>query len=179
MFRGKRQEVAAIKRELTGEREVRLLRLEPDGGTDEGERRRQLIWQNFRIHNGTSSDPKVLGEEHPDYCEGKEAAQGNTSELFDSELLDAGLSGVHVDRLAKIHSHWFGSGFEKSVGKKLRQFVKDKYEYDEKTGLVKAQTKMINAMRKMEAREIIGEIQEQNEAKKHRKWEVPKKPAFV
>eukprot|EP00401_Gymnodinium_catenatum_P069230 CAMPEP_0117554550 /NCGR_PEP_ID=MMETSP0784-20121206/50813_1 /TAXON_ID=39447 /ORGANISM="" /LENGTH=176 /DNA_ID=CAMNT_0005351721 /DNA_START=86 /DNA_END=613 /DNA_ORIENTATION=- len=167
MIRGKKQEIGAIRRELIGEREVRLSRLSPDSGTDEGEKRRQLIWQNFRIRDGTGTNGYVLGEAHPNFVEGKEAAAGNSAELFESELYQSP-SGVHVDRLSNIHAHYFGGGFEKIVGLKLRAFVKEKYEYDEKTGVVKAPMKMLNALRKLEARNLIEEEKLDQERKKYK-----------
>mmetsp|Transcript_33030 Transcript_33030/g.71900 ORF Transcript_33030/g.71900 Transcript_33030/m.71900 type:complete len:174 (-) Transcript_33030:86-607(-) len=168
MSRGKKQEIASIRRELVGEREVRLTRLSPDSGTDEGERRRQLIWQNFRIRDGTAVNAFVIGEAHPDWIEGKEAAAANSAELFEGELFSSGVAGVHVDRLSSMHSHYFGGGFEKCVGKKLRAFVKERYEYDEKTGMVKAPTKLLTALRKMEARGLIEEERYASERKRAR-----------
>mmetsp|Transcript_17590 Transcript_17590/g.40884 ORF Transcript_17590/g.40884 Transcript_17590/m.40884 type:complete len:174 (-) Transcript_17590:107-628(-) len=163
MSRGKKGEIALIRRELVGETEVRLTRLVPDTGTDEGEKKRFLIWQNFRLRDGTGVNAMVMGEESPDFCEGKEAAAANTVELFDSELFNAGAKGVHVDRLSNVHSYYFGGGFERVVGKKLRAFIKEKYEYDEKTGVVKANTKLLNAMRKREVKDIQNQLYEEAE----------------
>ena len=59
----------------------------------------------------------VLGTEHPEFIEGFEAASANTVELFETmELYPAGVDGVQLDRLATLHTHYFGSGFEKTVG---------------------------------------------------------------
>eukprot|EP00927_Polykrikos_kofoidii_P080018 TRINITY_DN76880_c0_g1_i1.p2 TRINITY_DN76880_c0_g1~~TRINITY_DN76880_c0_g1_i1.p2 ORF type:complete len:177 (+),score=44.41 TRINITY_DN76880_c0_g1_i1:77-607(+) len=174
MIRGKRQEIASIRRELIGEREVRLARISPDSGTDEGEKRRQLIWQNFRMIEGTGTRGYVLGEAHPGFLEGKEAAAANSAELFETELFVAGPRGVHVDRLSNMHSHYFGGGFEKCVGKKLRDFLKSRYEYNEKTGMVTAPPKLINAMRKLEVRDLLDEERYEQEAKKAKLTETPK-----
>lgn len=160
MLKGKKGEIGSLRRELDGEREVRLQRLSGDTGTDEGERRLQLIWQNFRIHNCTKADAVVLGTEHPEFCEGRAAAAGNSEELFETELFPAGPSGVPLQRLSTIHSYYFGGGFEKSVGVKLRAFVTQRYEYDEKTGRVKAKAKVLTALRKMEARELVADERE-------------------
>jgi len=168
MSRGKQVEVSAIRRELAGELEVRLSRLAPDGGTDEGERRQQLIWQKFRIRNGTTAVASVLGDLHPDFLEGQEAAQMNTAELFESELISASVAGLPMGRLATVHSHYFGVGFERSVGKRLRQFVSERYEYDEKTGRVKAPAKILEALRKMEARELLREEREWQQKEKEK-----------
>merc|ERR1712129_268569 len=150
-------EVASIRRELTGERLVSLTRLAGDSGTDGGERKLQLIWQNFRVQDCTKANAMVLGTDHPDFLESKEAAAGNSAELFEDSLFPAGVAGVALEKLSSVHSHYFGSGFEKVVGKKLRAFVSDRYEYDEKTGRVRASAKMLNALRKMEARELVAE----------------------
>jgi len=148
-------EVASIRRELTGERLVSLTRLAGDSGTDEGERKLQLIWQNFRVLDCTKANATVLGTDHPDFLEGKEAAAGNSAELFEDNLFPAGVAGVALEKLSSVHSHYFGSGFEKVVGKKLRAFVSDRYEYDEKTGRVRAPAKMLAKLRKTEARELV------------------------
>eukprot|EP00928_Gymnodinium_smaydae_P091596 TRINITY_DN75325_c0_g1_i1.p2 TRINITY_DN75325_c0_g1~~TRINITY_DN75325_c0_g1_i1.p2 ORF type:complete len:181 (+),score=49.21 TRINITY_DN75325_c0_g1_i1:122-664(+) len=180
MIRAKKQEIALLRRELDGEREVRLSRLSLDSGTDEGEKRLQLLWQNFRIVNGTGVNATVLGQYHPGYLEGKEAAAGNTAELFEEQLFAAGPKGVHVDRLSNVHSHYFGGGFEKIVGQKLRAFVKEKYEYDDKTGVVRAPAKLLNAMRKMEARSlIVEELEEQQERKRARLAPKKEEKVFV
>lgn len=150
-------EITSIRRELNGERLVNLTRLAGDSGTDEGERRLQLIWQNFRIVECAKANAAVLGTDHPDFVEGKDAAAANSAELFEGELLNAGVSGVPLTRLSSVHAHYFGGGFEKVVGKKLRQFVSERYEYDDKTGRVKAPAKLLNALRKIEARELIHE----------------------
>mmetsp|Transcript_40864 Transcript_40864/g.73819 ORF Transcript_40864/g.73819 Transcript_40864/m.73819 type:complete len:172 (-) Transcript_40864:114-629(-) len=170
MSRGKKGEIAAIRRELVGETEVRLMRVSPDTGTDEGEKKRFLIWQNFRLRDGTGVNAMILGEDHPEFCEGKEAASRNSVELFDQELFNAGPAGVHVDRLSNIHSHYFGGGFERVVGKRLRAFVKEKYDYDEKTGMVKADPKALNALRRLEVRQIQEEEREAAAAKRARRY---------
>ncbi|CAK9061792.1 Uncharacterized protein SCF082_LOCUS32313 [Durusdinium trenchii] len=119
--RNKKQEIASLRRELAGERLVPLNRLAGDSGTDDGERRHQLVWQNFRIKDCTSANAMVLGTEHPEFIEGQEAAAANTVDLFDSmELYPAGVVGVPLERLATVHGHYFGSGFEKTVGRQLR-----------------------------------------------------------
>eukprot|EP00913_Durusdinium_trenchii_P016074 g15108.t1 len=100
----------------------------------------------------------VLGTEHPEFIEGQEAAAANTVDLFDSmELYPAGVVGVPLERLATVHGHYFGSGFEKTVGKKLRQFCIEKFEYDDRTKKVRLSAKLLNAMRKNEARDLIKE----------------------
>merc|ERR1712190_602209 len=43
---------------------------------------------------------------------------------------------------------------------KLRKFVTDRYEYDEKSGRVKASDKVLNRRRKLEARNLIDEEME-------------------
>eukprot|EP00406_Dinophysis_acuminata_P008181 CAMPEP_0179238428 /NCGR_PEP_ID=MMETSP0797-20121207/14943_1 /TAXON_ID=47934 /ORGANISM="Dinophysis acuminata, Strain DAEP01" /LENGTH=309 /DNA_ID=CAMNT_0020945725 /DNA_START=60 /DNA_END=987 /DNA_ORIENTATION=- len=153
--KNKKMEVSSIRRDLAGERQVNLTRLAGDTGTDEGERRLQLIWQNFRIIECTKANAYVLGTDHPDFCEGRDAAAGNSAELFESELFPAGNAGLKLERLSTIHSHYFGGGFERVVGKKLRQFVSERFVYDEKTGKVVAQAKVLTALRKIEARELI------------------------
>jgi len=155
--KNKKMEIAAIRRELAGERHVSLSRLSGDSGTDEGERRLQLIWQNFRIIDCTKATATVLGTDHPEFCEGKEAASGNSQELFETQLFEAGVAGLALERLSSTHAHYFGSGFERVVGKKLRAFVQDKFVYDEKTGRVKASAKMLNALRRVEARGLVQE----------------------
>ncbi|CAL1137713.1 unnamed protein product [Cladocopium goreaui] len=152
MARNKKQEIASLRRELAGEVLMPLNRLAGDSGTDDGERRQQLVWQNFRIKDCTTANAMVLGTEHPEFIEGHEAAAANTVELFEiMELYPAGVAGVSLDRLAQVHGHYFGSGFEKTVGKKLRQFCIEKFEYDDRTRKVKASQKVLNAMRKVEA----------------------------
>mmetsp|Transcript_81044 Transcript_81044/g.99298 ORF Transcript_81044/g.99298 Transcript_81044/m.99298 type:complete len:226 (-) Transcript_81044:69-746(-) len=161
MARNKKQEIASLRRELAGERLVPLSRLAGDSGTDDGERRQQLVWQNFRIKDCTTANAMVLGTEHPDFIEGHEAAAANTTELFEvMELYPAGVAGVSLDRLAQVHGHYFGGGFEKTVGKKLRQFCIEKFEYDDRTRKVKASQKVLNAMRKVEARDLVVEEKE-------------------
>mmetsp|Transcript_58464 Transcript_58464/g.131722 ORF Transcript_58464/g.131722 Transcript_58464/m.131722 type:complete len:230 (+) Transcript_58464:72-761(+) len=155
--RNKKMEVASIRRELMGERTVNLTRLAGDSGTDEGERRLQLIWQNFRVIDCTTANAAVLGSEHPGFLEGKDAAAGNSEELFEGQLFTAGVSGLALDRLSACHAHYFGGGFEKLVGCKLRKFVVDRYEYDEKTGRVRAPAKMLSKLRRSEARELVAE----------------------
>jgi len=155
--KNKKTEIAGIRRELTGERQVNLTRLTGDSGTDEGERRLQLIWQNFRIMDCKKVNATVLGTDHPDFCEGKEAAAANSAELFETELIEAGNSGLALERLSSTHAHYFGSGFERVVGKKLRAFVSEKFEYDDKTGRARASAKMLNVLRKQEARGLIHE----------------------
>mmetsp|Transcript_18503 Transcript_18503/g.36294 ORF Transcript_18503/g.36294 Transcript_18503/m.36294 type:complete len:249 (+) Transcript_18503:92-838(+) len=177
--RNKKMEVASIRRELTGERLVSLTRLAGDSGTDEGERKLQLIWQNFRIQDCTKANAMVLGTDHPDFLEGKEAAAGNSAELFEDSLFPAGVAGVALEKLSSVHSHYFGSGFEKVVGKKLRAFVSDRYEYDEKTGRVKAPTKMLSKLRRTEARELVQdelEYQEKVKDKMASRGQAPKDP---
>mmetsp|Transcript_24111 Transcript_24111/g.43918 ORF Transcript_24111/g.43918 Transcript_24111/m.43918 type:complete len:227 (-) Transcript_24111:152-832(-) len=178
--KNKKAEVAAIRRELTGEKQIMLNRLSGDCGTDEGERRSQLIWQSFRIKDCTKVSAAVLGTEHPEFCEGKEAAAGNSAELFETELIPAGATGLPLSRLSSIHAHYFGGGFERVVGMKLRAFVTERYDYDEKTGRAKASPKLLNALRKAEARELIKEekeyqemVIEQMKADKKRKGEDP------
>mmetsp|Transcript_10643 Transcript_10643/g.28920 ORF Transcript_10643/g.28920 Transcript_10643/m.28920 type:complete len:224 (-) Transcript_10643:70-741(-) len=166
MQKNKKMEIANIRRELAGERTVNLTRLAGDSGTDEGERRLQLIWQNFRILDCVQANAMVLGTDHPGFLEGKEAAAENSGELFDAQLFPAGVGGFALDRLSSIHSHYFGSGFERVVGVKLRQFVSERYLYDEKTGTVKAHAKMLNKLRKAEARELIEEELEYQEGVK-------------
>mmetsp|Transcript_82367 Transcript_82367/g.191285 ORF Transcript_82367/g.191285 Transcript_82367/m.191285 type:complete len:223 (+) Transcript_82367:62-730(+) len=155
--RNKKMEVASIRRELTGERMVNLTRLAGDSGTDEGERRLQLIWQNFRIVDCTKANAMVLGTDHPAFVEGPTAAAGNSAELFETQLFPSGVGGIALDRLSAVHAHYFGGGFERIVGCKLRKFVADRYEYDEKTGRVRAPAKMLNKLRKAEARELLQE----------------------
>lgn len=155
--RNKKTEISGIRRELFGERTANLTRIAGDTGTDEGERRMQLIWQHFRIHDCTKASAYVLGTEHPQFCEGKEAAAGNSAELFESELYNAGIKGVSVDRLSLVYSHYFGSGFERVVGQKLRAFVKERFDYDDATGMVKASSKVIDGLRKIEARGLMNE----------------------
>jgi len=183
--KNKKAEIAAIKRELQGERMVSLTRLAGDTGTDEGEWRNQVIWQNFRILNCTKTNAAVLGTGHPDYCEGKEAAGQNTQDLFETVLFPAGVAGVALEKLSSTHSHYFGSGFEKVVGKKLRAFVSDRFEYDDKTGKVRASNKMLAALRKLEARDLVDEQKEYHERMKeklvNRNKEAPvvKPPTFA
>ncbi|CAJ1351580.1 unnamed protein product [Effrenium voratum] len=161
MARNKKQEIASLRRELAGERLVPLTRLAGDSGTDDGERRHQLVWQNFRIKDCTTANATVLGTEHPDFIEGNEAAAANTVELFETmELYPAGIDGVPLDRLASIHAHYFGSGFEKCVGKKLRAFCTERFEYDDRSRKVRASNKVLTAMRKVEARDLIVEEKE-------------------
>jgi len=155
--RNKKAEIASIRRDLMGERTVALSRIGGDTGTDEGERRTQLIWQNFRVKNCTSAHAVVLGTDHPEFAEGKDAAAQNSQELFENELYQAGIAGVALDRLCTVHSHYFGGGFEKIVGKKLRQFVKEKFDFDDKAGRAKAPTKMLNVLRRQEARSLVAE----------------------
>mmetsp|Transcript_33908 Transcript_33908/g.97590 ORF Transcript_33908/g.97590 Transcript_33908/m.97590 type:complete len:228 (-) Transcript_33908:96-779(-) len=166
--KNKKAEIAAIKRELQGERMVSLTRLSGDTGTDEGEWRNQVIWQNFRITNCTKTNAAVLGTAHPDYCEGKEAASLNTQDLFETVLFPAGVSGVALEKLSSTHAHYFGSGFEKVVGKKLRVFVSERFEYDEKTAKARASNKMLAALRKLEARDLVVEQKEYHERMKER-----------
>ncbi|CAE7562209.1 unnamed protein product [Symbiodinium sp. CCMP2592] len=169
MARNKKQEIAQLRRELAGERLVPLTRLAGDSGTDDGERRHQLVWQNFRIKDCTTANAMVLGTEHPDFIEGFDAAAANTVELFETmELVPAGAAGVPLDRLASVHGHYFGSGFEKTVGKKLRQFCIDRFEYDDRMRRVKASNKVIAAIRKVEARDLI---QEERDAAKKAKFD--------
>eukprot|EP00441_Pelagodinium_beii_P043211 CAMPEP_0197650208 /NCGR_PEP_ID=MMETSP1338-20131121/30800_1 /TAXON_ID=43686 ORGANISM="Pelagodinium beii, Strain RCC1491" /NCGR_SAMPLE_ID=MMETSP1338 /ASSEMBLY_ACC=CAM_ASM_000754 /LENGTH=225 /DNA_ID=CAMNT_0043224561 /DNA_START=56 /DNA_END=733 /DNA_ORIENTATION=- len=183
MARNKKMELAQMKRELQGERAIPLSRIAGDSGTDEGERKHQLVWQNFRIQDATKASAMVLGTEHPDWCEGREAAAGNSVELFETtELFPAGPLGVPLDRLSAIHAHYFGSGFEKTIGKKLREFCTEKFEYDEKTRRVKASAKVLNALRKVEARDLVAE--EKDWAKKAKtdmmkEKEMVKPPAFA
>ncbi|OLP96488.1 hypothetical protein AK812_SmicGene21259 [Symbiodinium microadriaticum] len=169
MARNKKQEIAQLRRELAGERLVPLTRLAGDSGTDDGERRHQLVWQNFRIKDCTTANAMVLGTEHPDFIEGFDAAAANTVELFETmELVPAGAAGVPLDRLASVHGHYFGSGFEKTVGKKLRQFCIERFEYDDRMRRVKASNKVIAAIRKVEARDLI---QEERDAAKKAKFD--------
>lgn len=158
--RNKKAEIASIRRDLMGERTVALSRIGGDTGTDEGERRTQLVWQNFRVKNCTSAHAVVLGSDHPEFVEGKDAAAQNSQELFENELYQAGVAGVALERLCTVHSHYFGGGFEKIVGKKLRQFAKDKFDFDDKTGRAKAPTKMLNVLRRQEARSLVAEEQD-------------------
>jgi len=156
--KNKKVEIAGIRRDLAGERQVNLNRLAGDTGTDEGERRNQLIWQNFRIVDCTKATAAVLGTDHPKFCEGKEAAAENAQELFETELFSAsGGGGVPIDRLSTMYSHYFGAGFERVVGKRLREFCQERFEYDDKTGRVKASAKVLTALRKGEARELLSE----------------------
>lgn len=155
--KNKKAEIAAIRRELQGEKSISLNRLSGDCGTDEGERRSQLIWQHFRIKNCTKVTAAVLGTDHPEFAEGKDAAAGNSAELFESELIPAGPVGLPLSRLSAIHAHYFGGGFERVVGKKLRQFVQERYEYDEKSGKAKASAKLLDRLRRVEAKELIRE----------------------
>jgi len=170
MFQGKnkKQEIANIRRDLSGEKSVLLSRLSGDCGTDEGEKRCQLIWQTFRIVNCTKVNAVVLGTDHPDFCEGKEAAAGNSAELFETELIPAGQNGVKLERLSSVHTHYFGGGFERIVGQKLRAFVEERYDYDTTAGKAKASTKLLNALRKLEAREIVGELLEYEDKTKEK-----------
>jgi len=160
MFQGKnkKQEIANIRRDLAGEKQVLLSRLAGDCGTDEGEKRCQLIWQTFRIVDCTKVSAVVLGTDHPDFAEGKEAAAGNSAELFETELIPAGPSGIKLERLSSVHSHYFGGGFERIVGVKLRNFVEERYDYDTTKGTVKASVRLLNALRKLEAKEIVGQL---------------------
>ncbi|CAK9049743.1 unnamed protein product [Durusdinium trenchii] len=120
MARNKKQEIASLRRELAGERLVPLNRLAGDSGTDDGERRHQLVWQNFRIKDCTSANAMVLGTEHPEFIEGQEAAAANTVDLFDSmELYPAGVVGTSLKRLECRHGplltgHGFLSEFASS-----------------------------------------------------------------
>mmetsp|Transcript_82715 Transcript_82715/g.149194 ORF Transcript_82715/g.149194 Transcript_82715/m.149194 type:complete len:332 (+) Transcript_82715:95-1090(+) len=155
--KNKKMEITALRRELAGERQVILSRIAGDSGTDEGERKLQLIWQNFRIKDCTKATAVVLGTDSADFVEGKEAALANTKELFETELFPAGSVGVPLERLSSIHAHYFGAGFEKVVGVKLRKFITDNFEYDDKGTRVKASLKVLNALRKMEARELVAE----------------------
>jgi len=168
----KKLEVASLRRELQGERQINLTRLAGDTGTDEGEKRLQLIWQNFRISDCTKANAAVLGTDHPGYVEGKEAAAGNSIDLFESLLIPAGVSGVALEKLSSVHSHYFGGGFEKLVGTKLRKFVTERYDYDETTGRVKASANILNRNRKREARELIDE---ELKFKKQMKYDMIKK----
>merc|ERR1719272_2345560 len=111
----------------------------------------------------------VLGEVHPEFKEGKEAAQANSAELFETQLF-ANASGVALEKLSGVHSHYFGCGFEKAVGKKLRQFINELYEVDEKTGRVLAPAKMLNALRRKEAAGLIAEEKEYAYQKKEEDW---------
>eukprot|EP00930_Biecheleria_cincta_P010331 TRINITY_DN11238_c1_g1_i1.p1 TRINITY_DN11238_c1_g1~~TRINITY_DN11238_c1_g1_i1.p1 ORF type:complete len:225 (-),score=61.69 TRINITY_DN11238_c1_g1_i1:49-723(-) len=179
MARNKKQELAQLRRELTGERLVALSRIAGDSGTDDGEKKHQLIWQNFRIKDCTKVSAVVLGTEHPEFCEGREAASANSEELFNTvELLPAGPTGVPLDRLSSIHAHYFGCGFEKAVGSKLRQFCEEHFEYDAKTRRVKALAQVLNKIRKMEARELVAEEKEYHKRAKHEmvKEKEPVKP---
>eukprot|EP00933_Yihiella_yeosuensis_P065755 TRINITY_DN69726_c0_g1_i1.p1 TRINITY_DN69726_c0_g1~~TRINITY_DN69726_c0_g1_i1.p1 ORF type:complete len:227 (-),score=54.24 TRINITY_DN69726_c0_g1_i1:142-822(-) len=173
MARNKKMEVAALRRELTGERQVLFSRIGGDSGTDEGERRQQLLWQNFRVVNGSKANATVLGTEHADYLEGRDAAAANSKELFETELFNSP-NGVPLERLSTIHSHYFGSGFEKVVGVKLRLFVTSNFDFDDKTKKVKPSLKVVNALRKMEARDLVAD---EREHQKRAKIEVvSKKP---
>lgn len=165
MFQGKnkKQEIQNIRRELSGEKQVPLNRLAGDCGTEEGEKRSQLIWQTFRIKDCTKVTAVVLGTEHPEFCEGKEAAAGNSQELFESELIPEGTRGLKLDRLSSTHSHYFGGGFERCVGVKLRAFCEDKFEYDSSKGMVKAPAKLLNVLRRMEQKEIANDLIEYEE----------------
>eukprot|EP00405_Crypthecodinium_cohnii_P004825 CAMPEP_0194762004 /NCGR_PEP_ID=MMETSP0323_2-20130528/14597_1 /TAXON_ID=2866 ORGANISM="Crypthecodinium cohnii, Strain Seligo" /NCGR_SAMPLE_ID=MMETSP0323_2 /ASSEMBLY_ACC=CAM_ASM_000346 /LENGTH=227 /DNA_ID=CAMNT_0039683991 /DNA_START=117 /DNA_END=800 /DNA_ORIENTATION=- len=173
--KNKKTEIAQIRRDLQGERTISLTRLTGDTGTDDGERRSQLIWQNFKILEPTKATAVVLGSDHPDYAEGKDAAAANSAALFETELIPAGPAGVPLERLSTIHSHYFGSGFEKAVGKKLRQFVTEKFEYDEATKRAKAPPKLLNVLRKREARELINEELDHSFSVKRQMVEKPKR----
>merc|ERR1719440_213439 len=116
----------------------------------------------------SSRSQRVLGTDHPDFCEGKEAAAGNSAELFETELIPAGQHGLKLERLSSVHSHYFGGGFERIVGQKLRAFVEERYDYDTAAGKVKASTKLLNALRKLEAREIVGELLEYEDKAKEK-----------
>jgi len=178
MFQGKnkKQEITNIRRDLSGEKQVLLSRLAGDCGTDEGEKRCQLIWQTFRIKDCTKVTAVVLGTDHPEFAEGKEAAAGNSAELFETELIPAGPKGVKIERLSSDHSHYFGGGFERIVGQKLRGFVEERYEYN--GGTVKASDRLLNALRKLEAKEIVGELLEfEEQARQKLKRGVDKKRA--
>jgi len=64
------------------------------------------------------------------------------------------------DTTESVHSHYFGGGFERVVGKKLRQFVAEHFEYDDKAGRVKAPAKVLNALRRIETRDLLHEERE-------------------
>merc|ERR1719387_570249 len=127
---------------------------------DEDDRRRQLIWQNFRIKDCTKANALVLGTDHPDYLEGKEAAAGNSQELFEQELIESGNKGVAVERLLTLHTHYFGGGFEKVVGTKLKAFLQEKFQVDDAKKMVKISTKLLDAIRMKEARSLLEEEKE-------------------
>jgi len=184
--KNKKIEIAALRRELVGERQVSFTRLAGDSGTDEGERRAKLIWQNFRIQEPTKVTAVVLGTEHPEFCEGKDAAQGNAKELFETELFPAGAAGVPLERLSTVFSHYFAVGFERCVGLRLRQFVTQHFEHDDKTGRAKASPKLLAAMRKTEARALVAEEKDyskkqkiENEQKLKAGKEMPKPPCMM
>jgi len=182
MFQGKnkKQEITNIRRDLAGEKQVLLSRLAGDCGTDEGEKRCQLIWQTFRIVDCTKSSAVVLGTDHPDFAEGKEAAAGNSAELFETELIPAGPHGIKLERLSSVHSHYFGGGFERIVGQKLRNFVEERYDYDTTKGTVKASVRLLNALRKLEAKEIVGQLLDYEEEERHKmKNPVKRKPEDI
>merc|ERR1712151_1123001 len=115
------------------------------------------IWQNFRIVDCTKASAAVLGTDHPNFLEGQAAAAANSHDLFESELVTVGVAGLALDRLSATHAHYFGGGFERLVGKKLRAFVTERFDFDEKAGMVKAKPKLINVIRKREARDLIDE----------------------
>eukprot|EP00933_Yihiella_yeosuensis_P004873 TRINITY_DN109275_c0_g1_i1.p1 TRINITY_DN109275_c0_g1~~TRINITY_DN109275_c0_g1_i1.p1 ORF type:complete len:253 (+),score=70.69 TRINITY_DN109275_c0_g1_i1:78-761(+) len=176
MARNKKMEIAALRRELSGEKQVLFSRIGGDSGTDEGERRQQLLWQNFRVVNGSKANAIVLGTEHDDFVEGRDAAAANSKELFETELF-AKPDGVPLERLSTVHSHYFGSGFEKVVGSKLRQFVSQNFDLDEKTKKVKPSMQVVNALRKREARDLLEA--EREHLKKAKVEVVNKKPEKV
>lgn len=182
--RNKKVEINAIKRDLTGERFVPLSRAAGDSGTDEGERKSQLIWQNFRIENCTKASAIVLGTEHQNFLEGKEAAAANSAELFETELINAGGTGVALEKLSSIHAHYFGSGFERVVGKKLRNFVDERYNLDSKTGIASVSERLLGALRKREAKELMQEEMElqgrvKRQALEKNKRVAPKPPSMA
>ncbi|CAE7557618.1 unnamed protein product [Symbiodinium natans] len=138
MARSSQQDVAQLRRELAGERLVPLTQLAGDSNTDDGKERHQLVWQNFRIKDCTTANSVVLGTEHPDFIEGSAAAAANAAELFETlELVPAGAAGVPLDHLASLHGRYFGGGFEETVGKRLREFCIERFEYDERQRRVK------------------------------------------
>lgn len=86
--------------------------------------------------------------------------------FFETELIPEGGRGVKLERLSQIHSHYFGGGFERIVGVKLRAFVQERYEYVD--GSVKAPVKLLNALRKAEARELVGQLLDYEEDEKQK-----------
>lgn len=146
--------VVAIRNELVGRYKVDLSELSLDPATKEGEKRRLLILQHFRVKD-LRGNGVVMGENCGDFLEGRLAAIANTEELFDGELLSAGSKGILIEKLSQTHVHYFGGGFANIIGKKIRAFVKERYQLDERTGLLKAKQKDLDDSRTLEAMRIV------------------------